>query len=238
MIVTERFVYIHLHKSGGTFLNECLMNYFPGARQIGYHLPRRMIPKTHEGLPVLGFVRNPWSYYVSWFSFQSQRPTQNALFEVMSERGRLNFKATVINLLNLGTESAKLEQLLPLLAEHYMDRGLNLPRFALEPIRNSGLGFYGYLYRYMYLGVGNSLTIGRVEALRQEFLDFLARIRVEPSAEAQSFILEQTARNRSSHDAYQTYYDDELRDLVAQRDRDLIETYGYRFAAFTASETA
>ena len=73
MIVTPRFVFLHLHKSGGTFVNACLMQHVAGAQQIGYHLPRTMIPDTHRHLPVLGFVRSPWSYYVSWFSFQSSR---------------------------------------------------------------------------------------------------------------------------------------------------------------------
>jgi len=30
MIATERFVFIHLHKSGGSFVNECLQRFFPG----------------------------------------------------------------------------------------------------------------------------------------------------------------------------------------------------------------
>jgi hypothetical protein len=38
MILTPRFTFIHLHKSGGTFVNEVLLKYVPGARQIGHHL--------------------------------------------------------------------------------------------------------------------------------------------------------------------------------------------------------
>ncbi len=229
MIATDRFVYLHLHKTGGTFLNECLLKHFPGARQIGYHLPRRLIPQRYQKLPVLGFVRDPWSYYVSWFAFQSARQAPNALFEIASERGQLDFKGTITNLINLGSGSPKLDQILPLLVEDYINHGLNLPRFALEPIRNSGLGFYTYLYRYMYLGVGESLHIGRAEALREEFLGFLERIGVVPSAEARTFILEQGARNTSQHRRIETYYDAELRELVAERDRDLIRMYGYSF---------
>jgi len=44
MIVTDRFVFLHLHKSGGTFVNECLLRFLPDARQVGYHLPRSMTP--------------------------------------------------------------------------------------------------------------------------------------------------------------------------------------------------
>src|SRR5688572_3515373 len=99
MIVTPRFVFLHLHKSGGTFVNELLLRYVPEARQIGYHLPWRRLPEAYRVLPVLGLVRNPWSYYVSWYSFQSRRAQPNALFRVLSDGGRLGFAATVRNML-------------------------------------------------------------------------------------------------------------------------------------------
>ena len=229
MIATERFIYLHLHKTGGTFLNECLMKFFPGAHQLGYHLPRRMIPPKYRQLPILGFVRNPWDYYVSWYSFQSARQAPNALFECASRRGELDFKDTVTNLLNLGVESSTLDALLPMLPENYINHGFNVPRSELEPIRSSGIGFFSYLYRYMYLGVGAPLHIGRAEELRSEFLDFLDGIGVHAGAEAEAFILRESHRNSSEHEPYQSYYDAELRDLVAERERDLIQTYGYRF---------
>ena len=46
MIVTDHCVFLHLHKSGGTFVNEFLMRFVPEARQIGYHLPRKLAPPT------------------------------------------------------------------------------------------------------------------------------------------------------------------------------------------------
>ncbi|MBA3526666.1 MAG: hypothetical protein H0T82_07080, partial [Sphingomonas sp.] len=61
MIATRHLVFLHLHKSGGTFVNQWLLRFFEGAQQIGYHLPRRLIPPELAGLPVIGLVRNPWS---------------------------------------------------------------------------------------------------------------------------------------------------------------------------------
>jgi len=85
MIVTDRFVFLHLHKSGGSFVNECLRRHWPGVREIGYHLPRSLVPAAFAQLPVIGLVRNPWSYYVSWYSFQQQRSQPNALFQILSD---------------------------------------------------------------------------------------------------------------------------------------------------------
>jgi hypothetical protein len=72
----------------------------PGAREIGYHLPRHQSCAGSLG-PVLGFVRSPWSYYVSWHAFQSTRPQPNALYGVASDGGQLDFKGTVTSLLEL-----------------------------------------------------------------------------------------------------------------------------------------
>ena len=56
MIVTDGFVFLHLHKSGGSFVNEFLKRFFPSAREIGYHLPWSLVPASHAHLPALGLV--------------------------------------------------------------------------------------------------------------------------------------------------------------------------------------
>ncbi|MDB6086410.1 MAG: hypothetical protein JWN43_4291 [Gammaproteobacteria bacterium] len=231
MITTERFVFLHLHKSGGTFINECLMKFLPDARHIGYHLPRSMTPPHATHLPVLGFVRNPWSYYVSWHTFQSERPNPNFLFRILSDEGRLDFESTVRNMLNLGAGSMRLDMVIRALPQKYSNQGLNLPGFALAPIRDTRLGFYTYLYRYLYAGAGKPVTVGRLEELRDEFLPMLSSVGQSVSDEMRSFVHEVSPRNTSSHTAYTEYYGDALRDLVAERDAEIIARHGYRFGA-------
>lgn len=229
MIATSRFVHIHLHKSGGTFVNECLLRFFPEAQRLGYHLPRSLIPAEWAALPVLGFVRNPWSYYVSWYAFQSQRPQPNALFRVLSEDGTLDFKSTLRNMLSLGEPGSKLDELLAQLPPSYTTHGLNLPAFALAPIRDSGLGFYSYLFRYMYAGDPAKLSVGRTETLRADLLAFLDRIGAVPSRPMLDFIRRGPPLNASGHDAFANYYDRTSREHVRARDGALIEQFGFRF---------
>jgi len=230
MITTDRFVFLHLHKSGGTFVNECLLRFLPDARQIGYHLPRSLVPPQAAGLPVLGFVRNPWSYYVSWYSFQLERPHPNFLFRILSEEGRLGFEETVRNMLNLGAGSVRLELLLRALPAQYSNQGLNLPRFALAPIRDTRLGFYTYLYRYLYAGGGKPAVVGRLEVLRDELIPMLESVGQPVSAEMRSYVENEAPTNTSTHKAYAEYYSPALRDLVAERDAEIIARHGYRFA--------
>jgi hypothetical protein len=229
MIVTDHFIYLHLHKTGGSFVNEFLQRFLPDARQVGYHLPRRLAPPSTAHLPALGFVRNPWSYYVSWHTFQVRRPQPNALFLILSEDGRLDFEHTVANLLELGTSSGpRLDRIVAALPQRYTNAGLNLPGFALEPIRGSGRGFYSYLYWYLYDGPG-VMHVRRLDKLREELPGMLMAAGQPVSGAMREYLREAPAANTSAHAAYTEYYGASLRDLVAERDADIISRHGFQF---------
>lgn len=228
MIVTQRFVFLHLHKSGGSFVNECLLRFVPHARSVGYHLPRLLIPANAAHLPVLGFVRNPWSYYVSWYNFQSRRPVPNAMFNILSDHGRLGFDRTVRNMLELGSGSSQLAALLAALPANYGKSGLNLPAFALAPIRDSGIGFYSFLYGYLY-GALDTVTVEQAEDLRTKLPQYLESVGHRVSHALNDFVTDATARNTSEHGPYKDYYGNELRELVAEKDRLIIARHGYQF---------
>src|SRR5689334_18614958 len=70
MLVTDRFVFVHLPRSGGTFVSQVIQKVFPEAHEVGYHLPLSALPAEFSHLPVLGTVRNPWDFYVSWYHHQ------------------------------------------------------------------------------------------------------------------------------------------------------------------------
>jgi hypothetical protein len=229
MVVTDRFVFLHLHKSGGSFVLDCLRRFIPSARTVGFHLPRHRIPTEHASLPILGFVRNPWSYYVSWYCFQAQRPTPNALFRIVSEGGRLGFEATVRNLLDLGAGSPLLDEVLAALPTDYGGSGIQLPRYALEPLRDSGLGFYAHVYSYFYGAPSPGLTIERAENLRARLLDFLVRVDEPISQTLRAFVRDAPRRNTSAHGPYTDYYSDELRERVARQDQLVITRHRYAF---------
>ena len=228
MIITERFVFLHLHKSGGTFANEFLLKFLPDARQVGYHLPRKLVPPTAAHLPALGLVRNPWSYYVSWYSFQARRRAPNALFRILSDDGRLDFEHTVANMLDLGVSGSRLDAILAALPARYTNRGLNLPAFALEQIRGSGRGFYSYLYRHIYDGPG-ILHVRRMDRMREELIPMLTAVGEPVSGPMRAYVHEAPASNVSEHGPYADYYGAQLRDAVAERDAEVIERHGFRF---------
>ena len=109
MIVTDKFVFVHLPRSGGTFVSEVIKKFFPSAYEIGHHLPRELLPEEYSHLPVLGTIRNPWDFYVSLYHYVWLKYAASVLVSWMSENGRLGFNGSLLNLLNLGVEDQRLD---------------------------------------------------------------------------------------------------------------------------------
>lgn len=91
MVITDRFVFVHQPKTGGTFVREALLEISrrearPSPRRLlervgllrprhglleegDYHASCHDIPLPHRQKPVLSIVRNPLDYYVSFYHF-------------------------------------------------------------------------------------------------------------------------------------------------------------------------
>lgn len=226
MIVTDKLLFLHLHKSGGTFVNTLLRRCVPSAQHIGYHLPYREVPAAYGDRPVLGTVRSPWAYYVSWYHFQVSKPKRNILFQVCSNGGTLEFNETIENLVVLSDDGARLALLEKGLPDTYGISGINLTKRCVGELRACGLGFYSFLYERLYAGARQP-TVLRVERLREELRAALALFGHLPDACADRFLEESPPLNVSRHEPPSSYFDKDLATLVAQRDRQLIDRYGY-----------
>jgi len=235
MIVTDRFVFLHMHKTGGQTLNDVIASCMPGHRVVGYHYPRAEIPADAAGLPVVGMVRNPWDWYVSWYAFNKRPNIHNQLYNVVSDGGRASFIDTITNLVNLGCEGsqhqAHRDALIGLLPETLDgNRGAGLTRSSIRDLVESGTGYYSWLFGRM-LGDADPATthVGRFENLQDDFLDIMEALSVPETGAMKTELAGRGRRNASRHTHYSHYYDDELRDLVAGRDSRIVETWGYRF---------
>jgi hypothetical protein len=234
MLLTDQFVFVHMPHTGGTFVYDTIKTFFPSARELGYHLPRSLLPGEYSSLPILGTVRNPWDFYVSWYHFQKfntgYSPSKNALFYFVSEDRKLNFSDTIRNALDLATNNDKLDALLRLLPESFdfSRRTIpNLTRHMMEQIRGTGLGLYTFRFYEMF-GQTRDVFFCRVENLRNDLLEFFERIGVL-NPELRSYVLGAVKKNTSDHYHYARYYTSELADLVSERDHRFIETFVYTF---------
>jgi hypothetical protein len=234
MLVTDKFVFLHLPRAGGTFVYDVVTKFFPSAHEIGYHFPRTLLPREYCHLPLLGTVRNPWEFYVSWYHYhqssETYSPSKNVLFCCVSEDRKLDFVETIYNALDLGVDEKKLDSLmqsLPERFEHQKRKVPNLTKDLMCNIRGSGLGLYSFRFNEMF-GRADDVFFCRVETLRKDLMSFFDRIGVATD-DLQRHVFGLEKKNSSDHRHYSTYYTRELAQLVLMRDSHLIQRFGFTF---------
>jgi len=230
MLITDKFVFLHLPRAGGTFVYDVVRKFFPSAREIGYHFPRELLPGEYSHLPVLGTVRNPWEFYVSWYEHVRPRNTASILFSFLSENGKFGFIETTRNALNLGVSDERLDILIEMLPERVDYRKRNVPNITKESIHKfsgSGLGYYSIRFNQIF-GKADDVFFCRLDSLREDLVNFFDEIGAATD-ELRDYVLNLDKKNTAEYTHAPTYYTAELAELVRIRDRQLVERFGFAF---------
>ncbi|MGE3172362.1 MAG: hypothetical protein AB7O97_07020 [Planctomycetota bacterium] len=199
MILSDHFVFLHVPKTGGTFVRRILERYAPKSWNVVMgddHANRDNIPASHAHLPILGFVRNPYSWYVSWYHFQQDM--REPFFLEISEDGALPFGETMRRAI-LSREEILL-----------------------------GAGPFTQMLQHMFGEQGNGVRYGRMEDMRVDLPRMFGEL-TEVPAPMREAIESMEKKNTSEHDPYHTYYDDELRELIRERDKVVFELFDYEW---------
>lgn len=242
MIVTDHFVYIHTSRTGGTFLNKLFLEHVPGARMIQYHGHLGNLPPSFLHLPVIGFVRNPWDWYVSMFCDYRRKP--QFVFRIISEEHTLGLEETIARFLSLGDDSdlsrrllRQLVQTAPAVIDAHTPPRLRNPGLRSEHFANypKNRGYYSWLFQLMYESEHpHEIHIGRFENLREEALRLLKLTGTPITGDISRYLKEADALNRSHRDrSFVGAYPPDLEQLVVDRDRYLIDQFGYEFSVAT-----
>lgn len=235
MIVTNSFLFLHLHKTGGQFIRNIILENFAEAQEIGYHYPLNMCPAQYRDLPIIIFIRNPWDWYVSWYAFNASNPAMNPLFRVFSDEGRLNFSETVTRMLCISEASNEIQKLRERLKSQLPEniagnRQSGITKSCIDTIGDPDTGYYSWLFQRM-IGDQNTrerLLVGRFENLRQDLLQMLRQLDINISQKMQHDIQHSPKINSSNHADFITFYDNKLADLVARKERRVIDKYEFR----------
>jgi hypothetical protein len=216
MLLTRHFAFVHVPKTGGTFLRKLCFERLPKdwliENSLHPHTRYDQIKDGYPHLPVFALVRNPWDWYVSWYHFMTQIERQerrSEMWRTTFRRGDASFREVI--------ESA------------CTGRGFVNP--TSKPIMDRlGVDHYTAIH-LAHVGSGvddGRLEVGRSESLREDFLAFLDRHEVPIDGAFRSAARAEPAYGASDRTAYRDYYDEKLRDLVAANNW-LIGEYGYSF---------
>ena len=234
MICSDKFTFIHLHKTAGQTLNDIIYNSLPCAKAIGYHYPISKLPPEYKDVPIVGIIRNPWDWYLSWFTFNNVGGIKNPLFNIVSNGKQADFKTTITNLLNYpddSSTSAHYRKSHSLLLPEDFDQaqGSGFTKACVASMQSSSKGYYSLLVERMFGSDYARHTIFPFEGLVDNFETAMNQLEVTEAATMTSILRSAKRRNTSNHSHYSHYYDDELRELVAIKEAKLIDVYGYEF---------
>ena len=220
MLVTADFVFVHIPKTAGTFIQVVLRDSVPVCADWAYaHTPYAELPERWRHLPVMCAIRNPWDWYVSWFHYSLQRG------EPRGKRARSAYaaeKQAVWELLQSSGGDFKVAVTRACLGD--FDHPL------AAAMREQGIDFYTASVQEI---VGPAidrpdLHVLRFERLNRQLVRFL-RAHDALTPKLRRAIRRRAPVRTSVHGPYADYYDDELAELVGRRASWLCSRFGYRF---------
>ena len=231
MLLTDKFIFIHLFRTGGTSIN----NSFSG-KMLGYHRPRSLIPKEYTHLPVIGNVRNPFDWYVSLyhhalnFSYPMKTPT---FLNFILNFKRYNFKESIKRLIDTSWMSPedKEKSLSYFPTSYNWNTTLtdNLRKTDFQSYLNNKIGFLSWLFNYMYghQGTTDGITYCRLEHLEKDWSLFLEKKISYPKLNAMSGVNSVYGKVKEPRQKnYMSYYDDNLIELIMNKDKNYIKKIG------------
>ena len=191
MISTSKFTFMHLHKTGGQSITDALLHCIRDAEQIGYHLPLRLLPEQAKSRPIIGVIRNPWDWYVSWYAFNNLRGVKNPLFNIVSRGKQAGFHATIKNLARYPEATARNETMKrshkALLPEKFEnDGGAGFTKRCVNEFDSPTEGYYSLLVRRMLGDPKANIHLIRFESLEQDLIEILQKLNVPETETSRS----------------------------------------------------
>jgi hypothetical protein len=239
MFVNQRLVYLELHKTGCTQVDELLRRLVDG-RQIGKHNRLDFDPGERR---VIGSIRSPWAWYVSLWAFGCAGKGEVFDNTVKGRRARArDWRACYQDVHDPDLFRAWLLRVLD--PDHARTV---LPEYAATRLsRHAGLLTYRYLWLYSrrlrglkrlrateladFDDAQNLLTdVIRNEQLEGDLVAALQRAGYTLGGQQLAEVAERPRTNLSEHDPVDRYYDAPTAELVRERDRLIVEKYGYAF---------
>lgn len=234
MLSTEnKFIYVHIPKTGGTSIEEALLEniaprcyinnrntmfkkYFPIQ---GHSFAREY--EIADDMFVFTFVRNPWDKLVSEYFYMKQT---TRLDKIIKQFHKTKFKRKHTN--------KSTDWLTPVVETINFNK--TYPTFKHFIMKLFEVSYKSYscdtIYHYekqiefiMDVDKTTSLVnfIGRFEHLQQDY-NYICEMLDLPKTKLPHL-------NRSRHNDFRTYYDDEMKQQVLRYYNDDIKTFGYHF---------
>ena len=248
MILTPHFIFLHMFRSGGTTVNNILLNHMDGT-MLGYHRPRKEMPIELRALPIIGTIRNPWDWYVSVYHHAvnfGYPKGANSFLNWLVDFRRVSFKEAMHYLLRVKEvpNNDKTLHYFPDAYEWNTTKLDNITKEDYSDFQKSCLPFWSWLIEHMYAMHGSldGISWCKTSQLGTDFYMLLDPFISTEKQKIQQLFSTQCLNSMTGYNSYlnknvpipraknyRDYYDDELRDWVYKKDHRYIEYFGFEF---------
>jgi len=222
-MITDQFIHIHIPRTGGQLVRGICrqqknkFKFFINNSHMTMTESLEELTKHGKNLKVPAFcvVRNPWDWYVSRYFFRQKEITRNKI----GPQAKLE---------ECGNSVAGFQKHMEMLRD-YKERGIPVERIlnrGWAPRIWKGLTLTDY---FNYMCIPEPKHIIKLENFPNDMINLMRTL--APSIFDEKTLTRKLASkyNASQHDKYQDYYSEELRDMVADWDKDFIKRFEYEF---------
>ena len=271
MVIGEKLVFFELQKTGGTHIRNIFIKVLKDNHHATYQHNTHDSVSTElmgdfENKVKVGSIRNPWDWYVSYWSFccmkkgQLYRYTVNE-YDLRTKKGlkRIWDKARSKNIFQSAKEwkpvysdphdAGNFQKWLKMMIS---DEKMSIGEHYKESPISKSIGFLTFLYIKLFTYNGRRVIFNlknfdelntydqqnnfmdiviRNEDIHTELLDYADQLYIDKQ-QLQNVITDfsKSKTNRSVREEnYRNYYNEESRQLVAEKEKLIIEKYGYQF---------
>jgi len=226
MVNHKNFIFIHFPKTGGTFIEDFLYSNIKGTKKDHYirHWPIFTFDDSDKDKKFkFATIRNPYSYWVSFWYFDKKRITKYESTRKMFEKGgKNNFSLFVKQILSRG------DNLGPLLEFNIMKK------------LNIGILTYRYLYMLCHHDVfldpkweqnyKKYLMVDKIIKMENMVVDltkmFERRKKVFGLSDDKILLLNKLPKkNKSGHKSPLYYFDSETKELIKWKERFMFHNF-------------
>lgn len=208
---TDELIYVHLPKCGGTWVGWYLQNECRFAQIQKGHDPLSCVPlEEREGRLVVGSLRDPWSWYRSWYLHARKRVGWTEALKVYGD-GTTTYPEVIYGVTHPTRE--RCPEAPSVLVDYQHER---------EAFLASGRGLYSWYARYMFGWPYEVKAIIDLKSLTPGLEQVLKR-KVDRDVHPPRNI---TARNPPLT-RYEKSREEELNQWIWEADREIIDLMGY-----------
>lgn len=213
------FIFIHLQKTGGSFVEKFLLDNFEGCE---LYKPKHNgitfwnFPDECKNYTKFGCVRNPYDVYVSWWASNSREGAGKLFPKIFEGEKRKSFKKFIEYVMNNNFGK-----------QHDLNG---------NEIFSNDIGIYTYRYIKAFCNSDIQKTLNdhwanfkMTYVVYTEYLKEGLSAILKLNSKEKEILNNMSKVHTSKHRDYRYYFDSETKELVRRKDRLLFEVYDYAF---------